>query len=160
MVSPPKVINTIINNTGGNNWLRNEVKPIGSMTIPYVKGISEKFKRIGNCYNIRTIFKTKHTLRETLMKTRPMSDSQLTAHCIYSSPCEYGRSYVGKTGRPLSVRIRENKLNLKNGLLEKSKLTQHAFTEDHQIPGMRPRFYTLKATVDIENTKNLPTWRA
>jgi hypothetical protein len=66
---PPKLINTIINNTGGNNRLRNEVKPIGSVVIPYVKGISDKFKRIENRYNIRTIFKTRHTLRNTLMRT-------------------------------------------------------------------------------------------
>jgi predicted GIY-YIG superfamily endonuclease len=129
---PPKLINTVINNTGGNNRLRNEVKPIGSVVIPYVKGISDKFKRIGNRY-IRTIFKTKHTLRNTFMRTKPMSDPQRTAQCIYNILCEYGRSYVGETGRPLSVRIWEHKFNLKNGLLDKSKLAQHAFEEGHHI---------------------------
>jgi hypothetical protein len=121
-----------VKSTGGNNQSRNEVKPIGSVVIPYVKGNSEKFKRIGNRY-IRTIFKTKHTLRDILMRTTPMSDPQLTAHCIYSIPCECGRSYVGKTSRPLSVRIQGHKHNLKNGLLEKLKLAQHAFEEDHQV---------------------------
>jgi predicted GIY-YIG superfamily endonuclease len=62
-----------------------------------------------------------------------MSDPHLRAHCIYNIPCECGRSYVGETGRPLSVRIGEHKLNLKNGLLDKSKLARHAFEEDHQI---------------------------
>jgi hypothetical protein len=36
-------------------------KPLGSVYIPYVKGVSEKFKRIG------TVFRTKHTLRSFLM---------------------------------------------------------------------------------------------
>jgi hypothetical protein len=45
---PPKLINSVINNTGGKNRLRNDVKPIGSMVIPYVRGISDKFKPIGN----------------------------------------------------------------------------------------------------------------
>jgi hypothetical protein len=98
-----------------------------------VKGISDKFKRIGNRYNIRTIFKTKYTLRNTLMRTRPMSDPQLTAHCIYNIPCKCGRSYVGKTGRPLSVRIGEHKFSLKNVRLDKLKLAQRAFEEDHQL---------------------------
>jgi hypothetical protein len=102
------------------------------VVIPYVKDISDKFKRIGNRYT-RTIFKTKHTLRNTLMRTRPMSDPQLTAQCIYNIPCECGRSYVGETGRPLSVRIGEHKFNLKNGLLDKLKLAQHAFEEGHQL---------------------------
>jgi hypothetical protein len=97
-----------------------------------VKGISDKFKRIGNRCNIRTIFQTKYTLRSTVMRTRPMSDPQLTAQCIYNIPCECGRSYIGETGRPLSVRIGEHKLNLKS-LLDKSKLAQHAFEEGHQI---------------------------
>jgi hypothetical protein len=67
------------------------------------------------------------------MRTRPASDPQLTAYYIYNIPCECGRSYVGETIRPLSVKIRENKVNLKNGLLHKSKLVQHEFEEDHQI---------------------------
>jgi hypothetical protein len=84
---PTKLINSVINNTGGNNRLRNDVKPICSVVIPYVKGISDKFKRIGNRYNIRTIFKTKYTIRNALMRTRHMSDPQLRAHCIYNIPC-------------------------------------------------------------------------
>jgi hypothetical protein len=39
----------------------------GTPVIPYVKGISEKSRRIGNRFNLRTIFKTKLTLRATLM---------------------------------------------------------------------------------------------
>jgi hypothetical protein len=54
-------MNTVINNTGENNQLRNEVKPVCSVVIPYVKGISEKFKGIGNRYNIKKIFKTIHS---------------------------------------------------------------------------------------------------
>jgi hypothetical protein len=130
---PPEIINSVINNTGGKNRLRNEVKPIGSAVIPYVKGISDKFNRIGNRYNIRTIFKTKHKIRNTLMRTRPTSDPHLTAHCIYNIPCKFGRSYVGGKGRLLSVRIGEHKFNLRNRLLYKSKFAQHAFEEGHQI---------------------------
>jgi hypothetical protein len=36
--------------------------------IPYVKGVSEKFKRIGNQYNIRMILKIKHTFSSSLKK--------------------------------------------------------------------------------------------
>jgi hypothetical protein len=97
-----------------------------------VKGISDKFKRIGNRF-IRTILKTKHTLRNTLMRTSPMSDPQLTAHCIYNITCDCGGRYVGETGRPLPVRIGEHKFNLRNGLLDRSKLAQHAFEEGHRI---------------------------
>jgi hypothetical protein len=43
-----------------------EEKADGLVFIPYMKGISEKVKHIGNRYNIRTVFKTKHTLRSSL----------------------------------------------------------------------------------------------
>jgi hypothetical protein len=48
--------------------------------IPYVKGISERFKRIGNLFNVRTIFKLS-ILRGTLMKTGLVRDAQQTKQC-------------------------------------------------------------------------------
>jgi hypothetical protein len=41
---------------------------------------------IGNRFNVRTIFKTKHTLRGTLMKTGLVRDIQQTKQCVYSIP--------------------------------------------------------------------------
>jgi hypothetical protein len=49
-----------------------------TVIISYVKGISEKFRRIGNRFNVRNIYKTKHTLRGTLMKAGSVRDAQLT----------------------------------------------------------------------------------
>jgi hypothetical protein len=46
------------------------------------------------------------------MKTRPERDLLQTAQCIYIIPCECGRSYIGETGRPLAVRLREHRHNL------------------------------------------------
>jgi hypothetical protein len=63
------------------------------------------------------------------MKTRPERDPRQTAQCVYSIPCECGRRYTGETGRPLAVQLHEHRHNLKEGLLEKSKLAQHAFEE-------------------------------
>jgi hypothetical protein len=57
-------------NSKGSSRPEKEEKSLGYVYIPYVKGVSEKFKRIGNRYNIKTIFRTKHTLRHSLMKTR------------------------------------------------------------------------------------------
>jgi hypothetical protein len=96
-----------------------------------MKGVSEKFKRTGNRYNFRTIFRTKHTLRSSLVRTRPERDPQHTAQLVYRIPCENGRSYIGETGRPLAVRLPEQRLNLQQGLLEKSKLAQYAYKEGH-----------------------------
>jgi hypothetical protein len=101
--------------------------------IPYIRSISEKFWRIGNCYNIRTIFKTKQSLRGTLMTTRPDRGLQQTRQCVYSIPCECGRCYIDETSRRLEVHIKEHKHNFTQGLLEKSRLAQHAYEEGHRI---------------------------
>jgi hypothetical protein len=86
-------------------------------------------KRIGNQYNIRTIFKSKYTLRSSLMRTRLETDPQQTAQCICCIPSECGRSYIGETAMCLC----EHRHNLKQGLLEKSKLAQHAYEEVHRV---------------------------
>jgi hypothetical protein len=41
----------------------------------------------------------------------PSSGILVTAECIYSIPCEYGRSYIGETVRPLAVLIRGDRHN-------------------------------------------------
>jgi len=38
-----------------------------------------------------------------------------------------GREYIGESGRPLGVRIREHKCNLRQEHFDKSKLALHAF---------------------------------
>jgi hypothetical protein len=123
--------------------------------IPYVKGVSEKFKRIGNRYNIRVIFKTKHTLRSSFMKTRPERDPLQTAQCIYSIPSECGRSYIGETGRPLAVRLREHRHNLKEGLLEKSKLAQHANEDGHTVGWDEARIAEIESNSRYRKYKEL-----
>jgi hypothetical protein len=86
---------------------------------------------IGNRFNVRTIFKIKHALRGILMKTGPVRNIQQTKQCMYNIPCGCGGFYIGETNRPLEVRIKEHKYNLTRGLLEKSKLAQHAYKEGH-----------------------------
>jgi hypothetical protein len=60
---PQDFIDSVINSKGSSRPNKEE-KPVGSVYIPHVKGVSEMFKHIANRYNnIRTIFKTKHTLK-------------------------------------------------------------------------------------------------
>jgi hypothetical protein len=55
----------------------------GTVIIPYIKGISEKFRRIGNRFNVRTIFKTKPALRGTVMNTGPVEmPSRRSSVCV------------------------------------------------------------------------------
>ena len=80
------------------------------------------------------------------MKTRIERDPRQTAQCAYSIPCECGRNYIGQTDRSLAVRLREHRHNLKEkGLLEKSKLAQHAFEEDHRVDWDKTRVLIIES---------------
>jgi hypothetical protein len=78
----------------------------GTVVIPYVRDISKKFRCIGNRFNLRTIFKTKHTLRGTVMTPGWVTDVQQTKQCVYNIPCNCGRCYIGETRRPVEVCIK------------------------------------------------------
>jgi hypothetical protein len=92
------------------------------------------------------------------MKTRLERDPLQMVQCIYSIPCECGRSYIGETGRPLAMRFREHRHDLQQGLLEKLKSAQRAYEEGHTVGW--DEFWKLKVTGGIENTRNLPIWQA
>jgi hypothetical protein len=67
------------------------------------------------------------------METRQERDLQQMVQCIYSIPCECVRRYIGETGRPLAIQLHKHRQNLKDCLLEKSKLAQHAYEEGHRV---------------------------
>jgi hypothetical protein len=58
----------LVINKKGSSLLKKEVKPLGSVYISCVEGVSEKFRHIENWYNIRTLFRMKHIFRRSLMR--------------------------------------------------------------------------------------------
>ena len=95
--------------------------------------MSDKIRRIGNRFNVRTVFKTTNTLPSILSKTKPFNEQQHSKNCIYSIPCECGKYYIGETSRPLEVRIKEHQNLIKKYQFEKSKIAEHAWNNDHSI---------------------------
>jgi len=57
-----------------------KVQPLGCL--------SERLKCITNRYSIRTDFKTRHTLTNSLMRTRSIRTPQETANCVYFISCK------------------------------------------------------------------------
>lgn len=103
------------------------------MTIPYVPGLSEKVRRVARKYKICTAFKTRNTIRQHLVQTKPKNGTQDTKNCIYSIKCECNRQYIGETKRPLNIRIKEHKNNVRLGLVDKSKIAEHIWSENHKF---------------------------
>jgi hypothetical protein len=95
--------------------------------------VSPRYSDVLETVSMSGPFLKLNTLRGTLRKTGPDREAQQEKQCVYNIPCDCGRCYIGETGRPLEVRIKEHKYNVTQGLLEKSKLVQHAYEEGHKI---------------------------
>jgi hypothetical protein len=59
-----------------------------------------------------------------------------------------------------AVRLREQRHNLKEGLLEKSKLTQYAHEESWGVACDDPEILEIESNGRYTNTRSLPTWHA
>lgn len=110
--------------------------------IPYVAGLSEAIRRVGEEVGIKTVFSATDTLKKRLTHVKPKS-KQRDKDVIYKIPCECGAQYIGETGRPLEVRVSEHRRNwlklrgdLDNGIVPEyvsSLLAAHAVENKHEI---------------------------
>jgi hypothetical protein len=116
----------------------------GTVIVPNVNGIFEKFRPIWNRFGLRTTFKTEHALRGALMNSGLVRDAQRTQQCVCIIQCDCGRCYIGVTSRPLEVRIKEHKYNLTQGLPQKSTLAQHAHEEGHKLCWTKAKFLQIE----------------
>ena len=101
--------------------------------LPYVKGVSERIEKVCRQLNIKTVFKSNGTLRQTLMRVKNKRPEELRRGVVYEVPCQdCGRSYIGETSRSLQERLKEHKYavrtaNMNNGI------AAHAWIHQHQV---------------------------
>jgi hypothetical protein len=92
------LFNSTLNTSMKISCPKNLKKSFASVFTPYVKGACEKFRKsIRNLYNVRTAFKTKHTLRSSFMTNKPQGGLPHMAHYVYKIPCIYERNYIRET---------------------------------------------------------------
>jgi hypothetical protein len=78
------------------------------VVIPYVSGLSEAIRRAGDAVGIKTVFSAGDTLKKKLTHVKHKSTNR-EKEGIYKIPCECGAKYIGKTGRPLDIRVGEHR---------------------------------------------------
>jgi hypothetical protein len=107
--------------------------PLTTVVIPYIKGLSEKMRRINNKFRIRTAFKNNKTIRSVVTGLRPNNSEYKTKNAVYKIGCSCGRNYYGQTSRPTLVRMNEHRKLLSKGEQKNSKLVEHSIMENHKI---------------------------
>ena len=87
------------------------LKRKANITIPYIKGVSEKLRRILQDFNIGTNFKPYSTLRQKLVHPKDRVHKGVKADVIYRLKCEEpqcNNTYIGETSQPLKERYKQH----------------------------------------------------
>ena len=104
---------------------------VGTCTLPYIKGVTDKLGRLLRNNNIRTVFNTERKISNIL--TLPTDRTPNQHQGVYEISClECDQIYIGKTNRRVECRVSEHKVDVRNKK-PSSALAFHTMTENHTI---------------------------
>jgi hypothetical protein len=101
--------------------------------LPYVRGVSERIETVFHQLNIKMVFKSNGTLRQTLMRVKNKRPEELRRGVVYEVPCQdCSKTYIGETGRSLQERLKEHRYAIKTGNINNG-IAAHAWNHQHQV---------------------------
>ena len=108
--------------------------PTATVTLPYIRHLSETIRRILAPLGVRTFFRPHRTLQQTLVRLKDCTPLQQQAGMVYCIPCgSCPRVYIGQTGRTMEHRLKEHKRALTSGNIAQSAIAEHAVDRMHKI---------------------------
>ena len=105
-----------------------------SINLPYIKGTSEKLRRILRSHKIRSTFCTEMTLCKLLCKPKDLvatEDKNNIVHQINCSNCQ--AVYFGESKRLLKLHSEEHKRSVRNFDCDKNEIVKHCWEADHNF---------------------------
>ena len=103
------------------------------VSLPYVKGVSEKLGKILARYGITAAHKSRPTLKNQLCHLKDPIPRDQRKGAIYKITCGCSQQYIGETLRPFQTRIKEHKVACHKGEQNKSAVAEHRFKCDKDI---------------------------
>ena len=105
-----------------------------SVTLPYVRGLSETIKRLLEKLDVRVRLTPNWTLRQMLVKPKDPVPVDQQNGVVYRIPCgDCEKAYVGQSGCSLACRIKEHQRAVGGGDTNASAIAEHAWGQHHQI---------------------------
>ena len=92
--------------------------------VPYVPGVSEKISKLLRREGIR-VAHTSRRLRNRLVNAKDPMEPGKKKGAVYQIKCSCGSSYIGETGRPKTVRMKEHVSDIKFARGDKSATAKH-----------------------------------
>ena len=106
--------------------------PRGYASIPYIKGVSERVRRVLSRENVRTTFKPVKTLGSIFKKPKDRPATNQIKGIVYKVKCKTcDFAYVGESKRSWNSRGAEHKPGTRSN--NESAIRFHAETTDHDI---------------------------
>ena len=106
----------------------------GFASLPYVKGTTERIRKVLTTHNIKCCMRPDVTLKRILSHPKDRIETEKRVGVVYSIPCgECNVRYVGETGRALKTRKREHVSAVRQLNTKKSALAEHVNTTGHGI---------------------------
>ena len=85
---------------------------IGQTTMPYVEGLSERYKRLAKKHNFQVSFTPGSKLKSVKLKCQePLGNKR--NNVVYQIPCECGAIYTGETKRRFGTRLEEHRTKVR-----------------------------------------------
>ena len=106
-------------------------EPKATVTLPYMRGLTELMKRMLEEVDKRVRFRPNRTLRKLLVKPK---DPVPVECCTGIVPCKYcTQTYVGQSGRTIVDRVKEHQQAVKNGDTNTSAVVEHTWQHQHRM---------------------------
>ena len=105
-----------------------------TVTIPYIKGMSEAIRRVLAPLGIRTAMRSERIKWSVLRGIKDREDKTEVPGVVYAVGCEECKEvYIGETKRKAQQRIKEHKADTRIGRVDKSAIAEHAHVTGHKI---------------------------
>ena len=105
-----------------------------SVTLPYVRGVSEAIKRVLSEVDEQIFFQPHTTSRNLLVHPKVPVPAGQKANVVYNIPClSCPKSYIGQTARLLEIRVKERRAAVKKCETATSAVAEHVWVEHHQM---------------------------
>ena len=101
--------------------------------VPYIKGISEKFKKLCKSKGIQVHFKGSNTLRSQLVNPKDKDPKTQKSGIIYHYKCPHincPEAYIEESGMALGERVKEH-LKAPSPVFHHSSTTGHSLDPDN-----------------------------
>ena len=111
-----------------------DIASAGSVSLPYIKGCSERISRVLKRFNIKSHYKPLNKLSNIFGLPEDPVEQSKKCGVVYEVPCgDCDRVYVGQAGNSLETRLKQHQAACRLFQTEKSALAEHSIQADHRI---------------------------